>query len=786
MVFSHVRRALLRATTAFVLGASTVLTLGVVSAPAATAADPVYSNTPLRSWRAEGVGYASLVVGNTLYVGGSFSRVTSPDGATSASRTNLAAFDVRTGSLITSFTANTNGTVRALASDGTNLYVGGAFTTVNGTSRGRLAALDPATGSVRSGWAANANSTVYALATAPGRLYAAGAFSTIRGVSRTRVAALSLTDGTPATFNPRPDATVLSVAAAPDGSAVYLGGDFARIGTTSRRYIAKVTSSGSLVSVAWKAVNGSVLALDVTDDGSRVTAGLGGDALVEPIGTNEVAVLDPVTGQKYWSLQCEGDGQAVHVVGGSVFAGFHEGCQGDMSIRVTRNDIATGARSTSFKPSFDLFWGVRAITSGPGALVVAGDFTRVSGVSVRGFAIFPDYAADTTAPTAPTSLAASNVTASSVTLTWNAAADDKGVTGYRLVRNGTVLPGTVTGLSTTDSGLSSGTRYTYTVRAVDAAGNVSPDSNQVAVTTTSAADTTAPTAPSSLASSNVTSTSVDLSWAAATDDVGVAGYRLVRNGTVLPGTITGLRTTDTGLSPATSYAYTVRAVDAAGNVSPDSNRVTVTTTAGGATSALYAYDWSAADAAPWPGQWTTTQSNGVLDHQAGTGRMGFSDVAGAYARAQLSGLAPRADMDATFSYQWGKTGSGAWFDIALRGSGGWANGYRPRTAYYLEASGSSGTVYLNKIVNGSVTALTSVSGAQSVSTTKQHVRFRVSGSTVQFRIWPDGTAEPSTWAATVTDSSVTADGQLFLALARSSSNVGARDLLIDDLQITAP
>jgi chitodextrinase len=774
---------------ALLVGLTSTLVLVVVPAPAATAAEPQYSNTPIPSWRAEGVGYASLVVGNTLYVGGSFSTVRSPDGSTSVARSNLAAFDVRTGALITSFTANTNGTVRALASDGTNLYVGGTFTSLNGVGRSRLAAVDLATGSIRTGWVANANSTVYALATAPGRLYAVGSFGTVRGVSRTRAAALNLTDGTPYSFNPRPDRTVLAVAAAPDGSAVYLGGDFARVAGTSRRYIAKVNSGGGLVSVGWQSVAGSVLDLDVSADGRRVVAALGGDGNILT-GTNEGATFDAVTGRRYWGQRCDGDAQAIHVVGSFVYSGFHEGCRGDTRIRVTKNSLATGTRDMSFGPSFDLFWGARDITHSSGALVVAGDFNWVSGVRARGFVIFPDATADLTPPTAPTSLSSTTVATDSVGLRWNAATDNRGVTGYRLVRNGTVLPGTITGLSTTDTGLSPGTRYNYTVRAVDAAGNLSADSNQVAVTTTAdggpTQDTTPPTAPTSLASASVTSESVGLTWGAATDDRGVTGYRLVRNGTVLPGTITGLSTTDTGLSPATSYAYTVRAVDAAGNVSPDSNQVTVTTAAAQDTTGLYSYDWSGADAAPWPGQWTTSQSNGVADHRVGAGRLGFSDVSGAYTRAQLSGLAARGDMDVTFTYQWGKTGAGAWLDIALRGSGGWANGYRPRTGYYLEASGSSGTVYLNKIVNGSVSALRSVSGAQSVSTARQRLRFRVSGSTVQFRIWPDGTPEPSTWAATVTDTSITTDGQLHMALARSSANVGARDVFVDDLKVTAP
>jgi chitodextrinase len=359
------------------------------------------------------------------------------------------------------------------------------------------------------------------------------------------------------------------------------------------------------------------------------------------------------------------------------------------------------------------------------------------------------------------------------------------VTGYKLVRDGTVLPGTVTGLSTTDTGLGESSTYTYTVRAVDAAGNVGADSNPVTVTTPAAADSVAPTAPTGLSSANLTSSSVDLSWNAASDDRAVTGYKLVRDGTVLPGTVTGLSTTDTGLGESSTYTYTVRAVDAAGNVGADSNPVTVTTPA--VVGALFADTWSNPAGTPWSSAWATSASNGTVDTSAnGGGHLGIVDTAGSYARAQLTGVAPRSDTDVTFTYQWAQSTAGAWFTVALRGSGGWQNGYRPKNGYDLSISPSAGTITLEKTVAGTLTTLQSVAKAQQVGTGKQHVRFRVSGSTVQFRTWIDGTPEPTTWNATVTDTSVTAGGQLFWSLNRGASNVGARDLTLDDLTVSMP
>ncbi|MEV7116841.1 glycoside hydrolase family 6 protein [Kitasatospora griseola] len=88
---------------------------------------------------------------------------------------------------------------------------------------------------------------------------------------------------------------------------------------------------------------------------------------------------------------------------------------------------------------------------------------------------------DTTAPTAPTGLAATT-TANSVALTWSAATDNVGVTGYDVYRGG-ALAGSTAGTSYTDTGLTASTAYSYTVKARDAAGNVSPASAALVATT---------------------------------------------------------------------------------------------------------------------------------------------------------------------------------------------------------------------------------------------------------------------------------------------------------------
>lgn len=93
-------------------------------------------------------------------------------------------------------------------------------------------------------------------------------------------------------------------------------------------------------------------------------------------------------------------------------------------------------------------------------------------------------------------------------------------------------------------------------------------------------DTQAPTTPTGLTSTGKTSSSVSLSWNASSDNVGVTGYD-VYNGSSRVTTVTGTSATVGGLSASTSYTFTVRARDAAGNTSGASNAVTVTTSAGG-------------------------------------------------------------------------------------------------------------------------------------------------------------------------------------------------------------
>lgn len=121
-------------------------------------------------------------------------------------------------------------------------------------------------------------------------------------------------------------------------------------------------------------------------------------------------------------------------------------------------------------------------------------------------------------------------------------------------------------------------------------------------------DTQPPTAPTGLTQGAVTASSVALSWTASTDNVGVARYEVLRNGSTI-GTPTGTSYTDSGLTAGTSYSYTVKAVDAAGNVSAISSALSVTTPAASQAEVYYytrTRGWSTVNIhyAPTGGSWT--------------------------------------------------------------------------------------------------------------------------------------------------------------------------------------
>jgi chitodextrinase len=202
--------------------------------------------------------------------------------------------------------------------------------------------------------------------------------------------------------------------------------------------------------------------------------------------------------------------------------------------------------------------------------------------SIASFVRLPAPYEDTQPPTALTNLTASG-SIGSASLSWTAATDNFGVTGYHIHRSPTsgFTPsaaneeGETTETTFTDSGIA-GTYY-YVVIAHDAAGNTSLPSNEAIAT--ASPDTIPPSTPTGLIAIAVSSAQIDLSWTTSTDNVGVEGYQVFRNGSQVA-TTTASTYSNIGLTASTTYTYTVTAFDASANIAPPSQAVSVTTLPG--------------------------------------------------------------------------------------------------------------------------------------------------------------------------------------------------------------
>jgi hypothetical protein len=190
-------------------------------------------------------------------------------------------------------------------------------------------------------------------------------------------------------------------------------------------------------------------------------------------------------------------------------------------------------------------------------------------VSGSGAVVYIGFTPDTARPTAPTNLQASGTGATTAALSWGPATDERWVAGYRVSRNGTVVA-TTTGLSWSDTGLTPNTTYSYSVVAFDNANNASLPATASATTLP---DTQAPSAPTNLTATVSKGGVTALAWGASTDANGVAGYRLYRNGSLFA---TTTATSYSAKKARGTWTWYVVAFDAGGNVSGQSNSVTVT------------------------------------------------------------------------------------------------------------------------------------------------------------------------------------------------------------------
>lgn len=201
------------------------------------ASDPVsVSADALPTVQVDGIVWKQVIVGDTVYVGGEFANAR-PAGAAPGTnlvpRTNLLAYDLATGVLDTSFNHTLNGNVTDLAAspDGTRLYVVGNFTTVDGATRSRIAAFDLPSGTLNTSFAPVMNGNTKSVAATTTTVYAGGYFSAVNGHTRYRVAAINAANGAlrPGFVPVVDDRQVQSIVVAPDEQSVVISGTFTSV-----------------------------------------------------------------------------------------------------------------------------------------------------------------------------------------------------------------------------------------------------------------------------------------------------------------------------------------------------------------------------------------------------------------------------------------------------------------------------------------------------------------------------------------------------------------------------
>jgi hypothetical protein len=379
-------------------------------------------------WNVNGAVYAAALSGNTLYIGGEFTRMgtvtgggvpvgastgapldafamvtgfvraVAPDGSGGwyiggtfsavggVPRSNLA--HVLADGTVSDWVANTDYPVTALVRDGNTLYVGGQFSTIAGQSRGQLAALDATTGEVRP-WDPRPVYDMYpfmtsvsVLAVGGGKVYVGGHFTSVGGQARNHIAALDPTSGRATAWNPDAGANGWVGALAWAGDVVYVGGGFTSIGGQSRMCIAALDTVGG-AATGWNPTSDqTVTALAVA--GGTVYAG-GEFTNIGGRHRHRIAALDATTGVATgWNPGSDNGVSSLAVKDGTVYvAGGFTNIGGQARDFVAALDAVTGL-STSWDPR--PIQGVSVVAVQGDAVYVGGSFTGMAGITRMGIA----------------------------------------------------------------------------------------------------------------------------------------------------------------------------------------------------------------------------------------------------------------------------------------------------------------------------------------------------------------------------------------------------------------
>ncbi|WP_375476978.1 LamG domain-containing protein [uncultured Jatrophihabitans sp.] len=289
---------------------------GAAVSPIASRPSGAVTADALPTVQIDGVAWAQVIVGNTVYVGGSFANARPAGAAAGTSltaRANLLSYTLSTGVLNTSFAPSLNAAVRAVAAspDGSRIYVGGAFTTANGVTRSRIAAYSTSTGALITTFAPAVGTQVNSIVATNTTVYIGGQFSAVGGVTRKHVAALNASNGALTAWNPNADGNVNAMVLTPDGSRVILGGAFEHVGGQAEYGLAAVNATTGAVG-SWAANQsvrdaGANAAIEsLRTDGTSIF-GTGYNYNSDDGNLEGAFSANPTTGALNWVESCHGD-----------------------------------------------------------------------------------------------------------------------------------------------------------------------------------------------------------------------------------------------------------------------------------------------------------------------------------------------------------------------------------------------------------------------------------------------------------------------------------------------
>jgi hypothetical protein len=443
-----------------------------VGATKAGAIDPGMLNASAESsWQTNAPGRSVAYANGVVYVGGDFTAVRPPGAAPGVGQVpalHLVAFDSTTGVPISTFSPMITSTSTAtptvysisVSADGSTLYFGGRFTTVDGVTRNDIAAVNAQTGALLP-WAPTmpASSTVFGItATASGTIYLGGQFSTVDGKARGNAAEVN-TSASLLPWNPTFNGPVHVIMLSPDGTEAVVGGNYGIAdGVTHRSLIAVDPVTGALNS-AWGAgpdMSPLFQVWHMTGDANQLYIGgvdYGGDqGYYEFDGT---AALNWSTGAINWADYCQGDTHAVALINNVLYIGSHAhdcaSVPGGFPSLTTHHDLTADNASTgemlnwfpNDNASGNEATGSAASTTDGTQLFDVGDFTKVNGLWQQGFVMFGP-GGNGPPPTTPTPPTAQVNPDNSVTVEQQTSTSlDVGTLTYTLVRDKKTVVDTV-------------------------------------------------------------------------------------------------------------------------------------------------------------------------------------------------------------------------------------------------------------------------------------------------------------------------------------------------------